>query len=246
MPAVNTFSTFTSRPLETTCLGRPFIALDLVNSTNSFALGWDADGGVVVAEEQTAGRGRLGRAWASAPEQGLWFTVCLDGLIEGLVFGAALAVRDAIGERPEVRIKWPNDVLINKKKVCGILIEHREGRTALGIGVNIHHRPEAFPPELRAKASSVEYELGGVWDRAAFLRELLTHLDRTVMLLRSGGYDAIRRRWAEACDLVGRRIRVNDLRGRVLEIDSSGALLLDTTEGERWIVSGDISMEGGT
>lgn len=231
--------------LDTQLVGRTILPFDEINSTNTYALEHGSDGMVIVADRQTAGRGRLGRTWHSAPGLGLWFTVALDGLADGLSFAAALAVRDAIAPRAQLKIKWPNDLLCHGKKICGILVEHRNGRTALGIGLNVHHKPEDFPPELRAKAGSLESELGGVWDRAEVLRGVLKELDRTIMLIRGGGLAEIHRAWAEACALAGRRIRCGEVEGRVREIDSRGALIVDTEDGTQTVYSGDLEYLDG-
>lgn len=230
---------------DTEIVGRKIVAFDAIDSTNSYALDHGEHGTVFVADRQTAGRGRLGRTWHSAPGLGLWFTVALDGLWEGVTFAAALAVRDALSSRCALRVKWPNDLLYGQKKLCGILAECRDNRTALGIGLNVHHAPEDFPPELRDKAGSLQSEVGGTWDRCAILRDVLTHLDGKVMLIRDHGLEALRAEWAEACDIVGRRIACGPHRGTVTAIDRKGALVLDTPEGTQTIHSGDIRYLNG-
>ncbi len=232
-------------PPDTTCVGREIVIFDVIDSTNTYALDHGGDGLVVVADRQTAGRGRQGRAWHSAPGLGLWFTVALEGLAEGLSFAAGIAVRDALAHRAQVRVKWPNDLLCNGKKVCGILVEHRSGRTALGIGINVHHRPQDFPPELRARAGSLESEAGGAWNRSKVLRAVLTELDRTIMLLRTGKVADVHRAWVEACDLVGRTIRCGDLQGRVTHIDERGALVIAHGGARHILHSGDIHVVTG-
>lgn len=231
--------------LDTKLVGRTILPFDEIDSTNTYALEHGRDGMVIVADRQTAGRGRLGRTWHSAPGLGLWFTVALDGPAEGLSFAAALAVREAIAPRAPLKIKWPNDLLCHGKKICGILVEHRSGRTALGIGLNVHHRVEDFPPELRWKAGSLESELGGMWDRAEVLRAVLQQLDRTIMLIRGGGLAEIHRAWAQACALAGHRIRCGEVQGRVREIDPRGALIVDTEDGTQTVYSGDLEYLDG-
>lgn len=229
-------------PLNTRLVGREIIEFDIIDSTNSYALEQGGNGTVYVADRQTAGRGRQGRTWHSAPGLGLWFTVALEGLYDGLSFAAALAVRDAIAPRAALTIKWPNDLLYRRKKLCGILVEHRAGRTALGIGLNVHHQPEDFPDELRAKAGSLTSEVGGTWDRAEVLREVLTELDRTIMLLRDGRLSEVHRAWSAACALEGHRIRSGDIEGRVLYIDKRGALVVDTGNERSTIHAGEIEI----
>ncbi len=245
MSGAAAYDSLLTRPLDTHVVGRKILPFDEIDSTNTYALEHGEDGMVIVADRQTAGRGRLGRSWHSAPGLGLWFTVALTGAPEGLSFAAALAVRDALAQRATLKIKWPNDLLCHGKKICGILVEHRAGRTALGIGLNVHHKTEDFPVELHAKAGSLESELGGAWDRAEVLRAVLKELDRTIMLIRGGGLATIHRAWAQACALEGRRIRCNNIEGRVREIDSRGALIVDTADETQTIYSGDLEYLDG-
>jgi BirA family biotin operon repressor/biotin-[acetyl-CoA-carboxylase] ligase len=240
------YASLSRSPLPTRLVGREIVEFDVIDSTNTCALERGGDGTVYVADRQTAGRGRLGRTWHSAPGLGLWFTVALEGLDEGLSFAAALAVRDALAPRAELAIKWPNDLLCAGKKVCGILVERQSGRTALGIGLNVNHRREDFPEDLRAKAGSLASQAGGVWDRAEVLRGLLIALDRTIMLIREGQLAQVHAAWADACRLEGRRIRSGGVEGRVLRIDSRGALVVEQAGVQRILYSGDIDvLEGG-
>lgn len=229
-------------PLNTQVVGSKIVPFDSIDSTNEYVLDHGEHGMVVVADRQTAGRGRLGRTWFSAPGLGLWFTVALKDITKGLTFAAALAVRDAVADRCALTIKWPNDLLYNGKKVCGILVEHRQGMTAVGIGLNVHHSRDDFPPELREKAGSLQSEVGGTWDRADLLRRILTHLDQNVILLESEGFDAIRDPWAQACNLIGREIRCGEVTGRVTEIDRDGALIVAAGDETHTIHSGDIEV----
>ncbi len=232
-------------PLETQFVGREIVALDVVDSTNTYALNHGKPGMVIVADAQTAGRGRQGHTWHSAPGLGLWFSVVVDEMWQGLSFAAALAVRDALADRCELRIKWPNDVLCGSKKLCGTLIERRDDITVLGIGLNVHHAREDFPPELRDKAGSLESEVGGTWDRCKVLRDVLTHLDGRVMLIRKDGVEAVRAEWASACNLIGRRIQTGPHTGTVVDIDRHGALLLATSSGTQMIPTGEITYLDG-
>ncbi len=231
----------TAGPLHTRTVGARVVIFDTVSSTSTRVLEEDLDGAVVVAEKQTLGRGRHGRRWQSAPGLGLWFSVRLDDMPEGLSIGAAVAVRDALRPWCELRMKWPNDLLLNGRKVCGILVEQRDGATALGIGVNLRHRPEDFSPDLRATATSVEWETRRACDRDEVFTALLHALDVQVARLRGGDYEAVRREWVEACDIKGRRVRSADVVGTVVDIDLRGGLVLETEQGERKLhCAGDI------
>ncbi len=209
-------------------------------STNLLALAGGGDGEVFVAETQTMGRGRLGNVWESAPGLGLWFSVRLEGPMRGVGFGAALAVRDAVAPRAVLKVKWPNDLLCNGRKVCGILVEQRSGWTALGVGLNVSHKPADFPAALRGRAGSLESETGLAWDRAALLERLLDRMDAVVLRLRAGEYESVRTEWAAACDMVGSRIRRGGLSGRVQAVDGDGALLVETGGGLVRVTGGEM------
>lgn len=230
-------------PLGTVIVGGQVLYFDGLGSTNDYALRHGSDGTVVVAERQSAGRGRHGRTWHSAAGLGLWFSVVLEeGPHDDLVFAAVLAVRDAVRPGCRLDIKWPNDLLADGRKVCGVLVERRPRRAALGIGINVHHRLTDFPESLRGTAGSLEMVTGRVWSRGEVLRAVLRQLDRQVLLLRSGRGEAIRREWIEACNLKGRQVRCGKLAGCVTDIDSLGALLLDTGHGTHRLVSGDVTV----
>jgi BirA family biotin operon repressor/biotin-[acetyl-CoA-carboxylase] ligase len=216
------------------------LVYDVVDSTNERALRITGDGAVVVADQQTAGRGRHGRVWHSAPGLGLWFSVGFDPPADGMVFAATLSVRDALSPRCNAKIKWPNDILVNGKKVCGILLESRHDRTVLGIGINVHHRPDDFPLALRERAGSLETQTGQTFDRGELLREVLTALDTRVIVLRSGGLETLHREWVDACDLIGRRVRADAVQGIVSAIQLDGALVLDTDAGPQPIRWGEL------
>ncbi|HEY7543426.1 MAG TPA: biotin--[acetyl-CoA-carboxylase] ligase, partial [Blastocatellia bacterium] len=155
-------------------LGSTLIRLDTVTSTNDIAremAGRGAEEGLVVtAKEQSAGRGRKGREWASPAGEGLYLSLLLRPRIRAadaslLSLSAALAVAETLrfDFRIEADIKWPNDILVNERKVCGILVEVTSTgpdthRIILGIGVNLNHR--SFPPELRVTATSLRLETG--------------------------------------------------------------------------------------
>jgi len=232
-------------PLRTELLGARVLALEEADSTNLVALRIEGHGVVVVADRQTAGRGRHGKSWDSKAGLGLWFSVGFEGAIDGLGFAAALAVRDALAPRCAVTVKWPNDLLIDGKKVCGILVENKCNRTALGIGINVRHQPADFPEEVRAIATSLEYATGQSWDRDELLAEIITLLDRRVMVLLRGGYEAIRSEWAVACNLKGRLVQFEGTEAVVAEIDGDGALIVTLPGGNRRLMAGEVKLVQG-
>jgi BirA family transcriptional regulator, biotin operon repressor / biotin---[acetyl-CoA-carboxylase] ligase len=220
----------------------PFVTID---STNTYALNQGSEGLVVIADQQTAGRGRLGRSWHSIPGVGIWFTVCFDGLVQGLTFASALAVQEALASRCPAKIKWPNDILLDGRKVCGILVEHKNNRTAVGIGLNVHQTRVDFPEELREKAGSLESITGESWDRCEVLSDILIALDKKVRLLKQDKFTEILESWAKACEIVNRRIRTDTIEGIVKDIDEIGALIVQTDDGIERVLNGEIEYLNG-
>lgn len=232
-------------PLVTHVVGSRVLVYESIGSTSDCALRLGGEGTVIVADTQTAGRGRHGRTWHSEPGKGLWFSVAFEQPIEGLAFAAPLAVRDAVAPYARATIKWPNDVLIDGKKFCGVLIETRRGRTALGIGINVHHAEMDFPDELRGSATSIEAATGVHCDRGELLRDVLTRLDERIMVIRSGGLRDVFNEWSTACALAGRRMRAAGKEGVVHAIDTDGALVMETAGGLRRVLFGEtIKLEG--
>jgi BirA family biotin operon repressor/biotin-[acetyl-CoA-carboxylase] ligase len=176
-------------------IGRRIIVLESTGSTNDFLLQMLSpelpEGFVVFAEQQTAGRGQRGHRWESAAHRGLWFSILLRPkvpIVESarLTNWAARAVVTTIHNETglEPRIKLPNDVYIEERKVAGVLVETKAGRgtewTAIaGIGVNVNQALQEFPEELRERAVSLAMLLGRPVDRSAFAAALLRELERT-------------------------------------------------------------------
>ena len=158
---------------------------------------------------------------------------------------APLAVRDALSPVAETTIKWPNDVLIDGKKFCGVLVEARQGRIVVGIGINVHHRAEDFPDVLRNRATSIEAATGVHVDRGELLRDVLTHLDERVVAIRAGCVAQVFGEWAALCGVVGRRLRCASCEGRVQFIDTDGALVIQSEDGPKRVMLGEIvELEG--
>ena len=210
----------------------------------------------VTADEQTAGRGRRDRTWHSAPGDGLYLSVLLRPLLAPeriplLSLMCAVAVSEAIARYnvAGTDIKWPNDVLVNERKLSGILIEGIAGadtpRIIAGIGVNLNHRD--FPAELAQTATSLALECGRQIDAAEFRDRLLISLARWYETLRHGNGHLILNRWQHLSSYVhGKRIVVtlNDeqLSGVTAGLTESGALLVRTASGAvRTIIAGEVS-----
>lgn len=231
-----------------------------VTSTNSeiarLAVEGAEEGLAIVADEQTAGRGRLQRAWSSPKGAGLYFSILLRPRIAMerwplITFVAALATSDALLEGGEVQtdIKWPNDLLANERKICGILAEAIEtpmGRAVVvGIGINLTNN--AFPQELNGVATSMTHESGRQPERETILAALLSALARWYSLLHEpDGAEKITAAWASRSSYASEKlVRVTNgdevLQGITRGIEKDGALRLETAEGIQLIRAGDVT-----
>jgi BirA family transcriptional regulator, biotin operon repressor / biotin---[acetyl-CoA-carboxylase] ligase len=172
------------QPLLVGRFGHVYRFEELCTSTQRLLQDDDPEGAVAVAEEQSEGRGRLGRVWHASPRTGVLVSVMLRPEIEpsrlpelSLVAGGAVAkaIADVTGVDPAIR--FPNDVLVGGKKVAGILAESSEGRVVLGVGVNANQTAEELPVEVQTPPTSLRVELGEPVDRAALLAAILLRLE---------------------------------------------------------------------
>ena len=223
---------------------------DTIGSTNDEALAWAAndtpDLSVVIADEQTAGRGRLDRKWFTPKGTALAFSIVLRPTPEErphltrIVGLAALAVAESLRERGlDARIKWPNDVLIQNRKVCGILIESVWSGddidcVVIGIGVNVSQG--SVPPEemLQFPATSLEAELGQAPDREEMLRDILAAL---IGLRPNIGTDEFLKQWEDLLALRGETVQVETektppVMGQISGLESDGSLKIRNEHGE--------------
>ena len=247
--------------LTTTRLGRAHEHHASSSSTNDRALEWLAngapDGALVTADQQSAGRGRLGRPWSSPPARDLYASVILRPGVPAQGFGAlALAVgvgvregllaafggADAWRDRgwPALELKWPNDVLLGGRKLAGILCESRwrgrEVEVVVGFGVNVHRSLDEFEPSLRASATSLALMVPERRGRAAILAAVLASLERELERFFAEGFAGVRPRYEPHCLVIGRAIAVEQPSGeRMLAIaeglDPDGALRVRPRDG---------------
>jgi BirA family biotin operon repressor/biotin-[acetyl-CoA-carboxylase] ligase len=221
-----------------------------------------AEGTVVVAERQTAGRGRLGRSWHSPAGLNLYCSLVLrpplaPGAVPrlALVVGAAVAAAIVEETGAAAAIKWPNDVLVDGRKVAGILVEmdaemERVHHVIAGIGVNVNAPVASFPPELRDKATSLRVATGRRVDRAAFAARLLVALEARYGRFVSAGFASVRSEWESYSCLTGTEVRVasaaGEVAGRVLGLDDDGALRLAGPSGAVVrIIAGEVTVRDG-
>jgi BirA family transcriptional regulator, biotin operon repressor / biotin---[acetyl-CoA-carboxylase] ligase len=251
-------------PAAPKIIGRDIRVFKETTSTNDVVEKLARDGvkeGVVVfAESQTRGRGRLGRKWISPANKGLWFSILLRPVLRPqemtqLTVASATALRRAIiaetGLRPE--IKWPNDLLINGKKVAGILTElsaesDRVKHIILGIGVDVNVDAGELPPEVRKLATSLKIEAGVEISRVELAAQIIRELDRDYARICAGKFAEVADEWEAGCATIGRNVTVQmgdrKICGCAESLDDDGALLVRTEHGhlER-VIGGDVTLE---
>ncbi len=244
-------------------IGRRIEAHEEVGSTNTeamrLALEGAPEGTVVLADAQSEGRGRLDRTWESPPSRNLYLSVVLRPDIPAaqaslIPLTAGVAAADVLLQYcpGRVRLKWPNDVLVGGKKICGILTEMRTRGDrvqflVVGIGMNLNMRKLDFPRELRETATSLQIETGGEIDRLDFAVRLFESLERWYRIFLEGDGAAIRERWLQGADCLGKRAEVvlggTTERGTIVGLDPTGALLLEGETGVRQVLAGDVYIE---
>jgi BirA family biotin operon repressor/biotin-[acetyl-CoA-carboxylase] ligase len=223
-------------------LGEPAELFDEIDSTNDAlkraAKNGAAHGTLYVAESQSRGRGRQGRTWLGERGESILASVllridCEPRRLPPLAIVAGLATRDAIGGR--AKIKWPNDVLIDGKKVAGVLVEAvlsgtRVEAIVIGVGINVHQR--IFPAEIAQRATSVALHHDGQPDRARILADVLAGLDRDVAHVAARGLGLVHARIAAADALARKRIRLEDgTEADALAIELDGTLRIKNLDG---------------
>lgn len=200
---------------------------------------------LIVAEEQLAGRGRRGREWLSEPLVGIWMTLAVPKARPApewfaYTFAASLAVGEAIGEQTDlsVQLKWPNDVLLNEKKCCGILLEIHPSAVLIGIGINVNH--PHLPEDIANHATSLFLETGRTYPR----KELLTRCVRWIMRMKDWPAEEILNRWKGRSSFLGSEIVADTgdgvLKGKAIDVATDGGLVIDTGKSLRTVYAGDV------
>ena len=238
------------RLLQTRELGRALFVHEVLPSTNDEALrlarGGAVHGTVVVAEQQTAGRGRRGRGWSSPPGVNLYLSLVLrpalapqraPELVPTLAVAAAETLRAA---GADAGIKWPNDLEIDGRKAGGILTElsasgERIQFVVAGLGLNVNVEPADLPEEVRERATSLRIAIGHAVSRPALVADLLARIEGWLDLHQRAGFAPVRARYRELSVTLGRRVRLIEdeatVEGVAEDIDESGALLLRRDDG---------------
>lgn len=232
-----------------------------IDSTNmqakQMAAQGEPEGTVVVAASQQSGRGRMGREWISPPGSGIYTSFILRPQIPpteapGITLMTAVAVTEALMTVCDApfRIKWPNDILVNGKKIAGILTEISTEMDSVdyivvGIGINVNTRISTFPKPLRNRVTSLYAESGEPFPMVTLLQRLLQKFETWYLLFQQDGFTQIRDRWKSLCEIIGRDVVVQkvggNVQGRIVDIDLDGVLLLqDRQERIHRIFSGDL------
>jgi BirA family biotin operon repressor/biotin-[acetyl-CoA-carboxylase] ligase len=248
--------------LKTKLIGRKIYAFQSVKSTNDLAAQLaeqgEPEGTIVTSEQQTVGRGRLGRKWHSPPKSGIYVSVILrpkfkPELAPGLSVMTALALRDAIHSicPGEVRIKWPNDILIANRKTAGILTELYADKekidfVIIGVGINVNMKAEEFPADLRATATSIRRVNKRRADRIQLLQSFLKCLEKEYERYRKDQLAGSLKRIRRHSSLIGTTVELNmgrqTIRGKAVDIDKSGALVVDIDDRQVSVAGGEVTV----
>lgn len=251
--------------LRTGRMGRPAYYYESIGSTNTeakrLAREGAAEGTLVIAAEQTDGRGRRGRGWFSAPEKGVWCSTILRPdmpaeRVPSLAMVCALAVTDAVATCCGVRagIKWPNDVIIGGRKVCGILLELSANMDSVdwvvaGIGINGWHTQADFPQDIADTATSLLLATGQAPERVPLIATLMRALEDRYDVWRAAGLPGLMADYAARSVTLGQPVRVlaaeETFEGIARRIDDTGALWVVQADGtERRVLAADVSVRG--
>lgn len=249
--------------LHTQCIGQKIVYQESIDSTNIKAKQLAAEGApegtVVVAEEQGTGRGRLERSFFSPKGKGIWFSVILRPEFlpqeaPKCTLLAAVSVAMAM-ERFGLRagIKWPNDIMYEGKKLVGILTEmnaemDRINYVVIGTGINVNILPEDFPEDIRPVATSLAIMKGEKLPRVKFFQAVLESMEELYALVQTEGFAPVMQKWKHYAITLGQEVNVigigrsESFAGIAADIDEEGALLVDTPEGRRRVLAGDVSI----
>lgn len=247
--------------LNTDIIGRNFIYCDEIDSTNTYLMDKNnkvnINGSLVLAERQIKGRGRKDRVWYSAKDLNLNFSILLIGKeflgknFNLINFASSLAVAQSIENLFQLNtsLKWPNDVLINRKKVSGILLEassqgNNIERMVVGIGLNVNQT--MFQGTFNLPPTSLKIELNENVDRERLLAEILNNFEELLSLVQNNP-EALMKEWKSKCRMIGERIEVSDDKGKKYgifdDLDENGFLLLKIKDKIEKIHYGDVSIQ---
>jgi BirA family biotin operon repressor/biotin-[acetyl-CoA-carboxylase] ligase len=239
--------------LKTGRIGRKILVYDSTSSTNDVAAEYARntanDGLVIFAEEQTAGRGRAGSAWHTGRSDSIICSIVLTAgklNAELLSLSCAVAVAEAVGKpaKNHAKIKWPNDIMLNGKKVAGILVESRTDNGSsiciVGVGINCHQKKDSFDAELQQIATSIDIESHSTVDRISLAKRLLTSIDYWLEAAEENS-EKVTERWRKLSVQLGHRVTlmfngtrftgncigIDPEKGLTLQLDTGGVRMFD-------------------
>lgn len=246
--------------LRTQVFGKNLVIYDSIDSTNScakiLAASGTPEGSIVIAENQTEGRGRLGRRWISEPGTCLLFSLVIRptleinkvGLLPFFVAAAvAIAIEKATGMQCEC--KWPNDVLLNGKKCCGILLESTFQHNLLeyaviGIGININQA--SFDGDLEETATSLKLAAHKSFDRYEIFRSIVESLEHLYGDIKAGDFKKTLSEWNSRATIFDKQVELSQsgerIYGRAIALSADGGLILETSDGKRIFYAGDVTI----
>jgi biotin-[acetyl-CoA-carboxylase] ligase BirA-like protein len=233
-------------PLLRGRFGRPFLYRETCESTQRLLERSLGEGAVAVCEEQTGGRGRLGRSWSAPAGTAILVSVLLEPPTEraiaelSLVGGLATAEVVETATGLDAQIKWPNDVLVDGRKVAGVLAEASDGAVVLGIGLNVNQEQEQLPADAALPAASLRTASGSRRERAPVLADLLLRLERAYGRWRDDGLDALRAGLQARDFLRGRRLVVDGEPAVGIGIERGGRLEVEVAGERRLLESGEV------
>ena len=231
--------------------GKPYLYEADCESTQLLLLGSGLpEGAVAVADHQSGGRGRLGRSWTAPPATSLLVSIVLQPPAERTLPQLSLVAALATAETVEgatglaAQIKWPNDVMLNRRKVGGIISEVNDGTVVVGIGLNVNQTRDQLPLEAPTEPGSLRSLTGSTYDRAALLGSLLARLERAYGIWREHGLDGVYGELGARDFLRGRRVTVDGTPGTAVQIARDGRLEVAMDDHEvRAIESGEVRYE---
>jgi BirA family transcriptional regulator, biotin operon repressor / biotin---[acetyl-CoA-carboxylase] ligase len=248
--------------LKARVFGGKIYTFDTIDSTSNCARAlagcFAPEGTIVISEQQTAGRGRLGRTWQASPGENLTFSIILRPALRPeavnlLPLYVAVSVAQASQQvaQTKVECKWPNDLMVNGKKFGGILLEGSVKQNELeyvvvGIGLNVNQT--SFSPELQEKATSLRLASGKAINREILFREILLRLETDYQNLKTTGFQSVLPSWLSFSSMNGKQISVEQngsvLSGTVKGLSPDGGLILHADGAERVLFAGDVTIVG--
>jgi len=248
--------------LKARVFGGTIYTFETIDSTSNCARAlagcFAPEGTVVISEEQTAGKGRLGRTWLANPRENLTFSIILrpalpPEAVNLLPLYVAVSVAQVCQQvaRTKIECKWPNDLMVNGKKFGGILLEGSVKQNELeyvvvGIGLNVNQT--SFSPELQQKATSLRLASGKEINREMLFREILLRLETDYQTVKTSGFQSILPSWLSFSSMNGKQISVEQngsvFSGTVKGLSPDGGLILQTNGAEKTLFAGDVTIVG--